>query len=64
MMILLPLLQRMVTTLVVVMVTGIVGNMGITCTLMSDSGSAQMANESFSLDARLHFNTEGKSSNA
>ena len=28
-------------------------------TLMSDSSSAEMENENFSLDSRLHFNTEG-----
>ena len=26
---------------------------------MSDSSSAEMKNENFSLDVRLHFNTEG-----
>ena len=28
-------------------------------TLMSDSVGAEMENEKFSLDVRLHFNTEG-----
>ena len=53
-----PLLQRMVTILVVVVVIGIIWQHG-NYTLMSDSDSAEMENENFSLDVRLHFNTEG-----